>query len=205
MNMLRYVIGDEKFFKTLKDYAQQDAWKSVNTDDFRRSRKPCPGRTWAISSSSGSNPAARPSSSWNTPSSAPQKGFRVMGKICAGPGYVPHAGGPEDRDRRQSRREARGSGRHLIGVLGRYVRQAEERGHRPQQPRAALQPPGARGGGHPPRRAVRRIERIRRGDQGISEGARNQPHTVRWRTTASPRCSSCRTTTSRRPTISAKR
>jgi hypothetical protein len=36
MNMLRFVIGDEKFFKTLKEYAQQDAWKSVNTDDFKK-------------------------------------------------------------------------------------------------------------------------------------------------------------------------
>jgi aminopeptidase N len=26
--MLRYVIGDDKFFKTLKAYAQQYAWKS---------------------------------------------------------------------------------------------------------------------------------------------------------------------------------
>ena len=82
INMLRYVMGDEKFFKTLKAYAQQYAWKSANTDDFRRSPRPSAARTWATSSSSGSNPAALPNSSWNTPSSAPQKGFRVMGKIA---------------------------------------------------------------------------------------------------------------------------
>jgi aminopeptidase N len=36
VGMLRYVVGDEKFFKTLKAYSQQYAWKSVNTDDFRK-------------------------------------------------------------------------------------------------------------------------------------------------------------------------
>ncbi len=36
MNMLRYVVGDDKFFKILKDYVQQNAWKSVNTDDFKK-------------------------------------------------------------------------------------------------------------------------------------------------------------------------
>ena len=36
MNMLRYVVGDEKFFKTLKDFAQNNMWKSVNTDDFKK-------------------------------------------------------------------------------------------------------------------------------------------------------------------------
>ncbi len=34
--MLRYVVGDEAFFKTLKNFAQQNAWKSVNTDDLRQ-------------------------------------------------------------------------------------------------------------------------------------------------------------------------
>jgi tetratricopeptide (TPR) repeat protein len=34
--MLRYVTGDEAFFKTLKEFAQRNAWKSVNTDDLRQ-------------------------------------------------------------------------------------------------------------------------------------------------------------------------
>ncbi len=34
--MLRYVVGDENFFKILKAFAQQNAWKSVNTDDLRQ-------------------------------------------------------------------------------------------------------------------------------------------------------------------------
>jgi tetratricopeptide (TPR) repeat protein len=34
--MLRYVVGDEAFFKALKNFAQQNAWKSVSTDDLRQ-------------------------------------------------------------------------------------------------------------------------------------------------------------------------
>ena len=36
MNMLRFVVGDEKFFQILKTFAQQNVWKSVNTDDFKK-------------------------------------------------------------------------------------------------------------------------------------------------------------------------
>jgi len=36
LNMLRYAVGDDNFFKSLKAYAQQYAWKSVNTEDFRK-------------------------------------------------------------------------------------------------------------------------------------------------------------------------
>ena len=36
LNMLRYVMGDDKFFQTLKAYTQQYAWKSTVTDDFRK-------------------------------------------------------------------------------------------------------------------------------------------------------------------------
>ena len=71
MNMLRYVMGDEKFFKTLKEYAQQDAWKIAPPPTISgRSPRTCAGRIWATSSSSGSNPAARRNSSWNTRFSA---------------------------------------------------------------------------------------------------------------------------------------
>jgi hypothetical protein len=35
LGMLRFVIGDEKFFATLKEYVRRDAWKAVITDDFK--------------------------------------------------------------------------------------------------------------------------------------------------------------------------
>ena len=36
MNMLRYVVGDQKFFAALKAYVQDNAWKSVSTEDLRK-------------------------------------------------------------------------------------------------------------------------------------------------------------------------
>src|SRR6185436_10997526 len=36
LHMLRSVIGDEKFFETLKNFAAQNGWKSVTTDDFKK-------------------------------------------------------------------------------------------------------------------------------------------------------------------------
>ena len=74
LNMLRYVIGDENFFKTLKAFCAADTPGNRSTRTIsRRSRRRSPGRTWATSSSSGSNPAARRSSSWNTRFSAPRR------------------------------------------------------------------------------------------------------------------------------------
>ena len=35
-NMLRYTIGDDAFFKSLKNFVQQNVWKSVSTDDLRQ-------------------------------------------------------------------------------------------------------------------------------------------------------------------------
>lgn len=35
-HMLRWVIGDDAFFKTLQAMARQDAWKSISTDEFQK-------------------------------------------------------------------------------------------------------------------------------------------------------------------------
>jgi tetratricopeptide (TPR) repeat protein len=81
LNMLRYVIGDDKFFQTLKTYAQQYAWKSVNTDDFRKVAENVSGQDlgyffiqWI--ESSGAPEFKLEYTIFRTP-----KGFRVMGKI----------------------------------------------------------------------------------------------------------------------------
>ena len=65
--------------------------------------------------------------------------------------------------------------------------------HRSRQPRAALQPGNSRGRGHPPRRAVLRAERIRRSAAASTRRRWRPTATVRWRTTASPKSTSCRT------------
>ena len=49
-----------------------------------------------------------------------------------------------------------------------------------------MSPAGARGSGHPARRAVRGSQRIRRGTQGISEGARHPEEQFAWRITVWP-------------------
>lgn len=81
LNMLRYVIGDEKFFKTLKQFAQQYAWKSAITEDFRKVAEQVAGEDlkWFFIE-------------WIESSGAPEfkleytifrttKGFRVQGKV----------------------------------------------------------------------------------------------------------------------------
>ena len=80
-NMLRYVIGNDKFFETLKAYSQQDAWKSVNTDDFRKVAEAVSGKDlgyffiqWI--ESSGAPEFKLEYTIFRTP-----KGFRVQGKI----------------------------------------------------------------------------------------------------------------------------
>ncbi len=105
-----------------------------------------------------------------------RQGLPRHGQNLPGSGHVPHAGGPEDRDRRQSRREARRSGRHLdpssrVDTFGKPKTSSSTRNNRvlrySPQMRVAV---AIRRG-----EAVCGIERIRRGAQGISEGARHQP------------------------------
>ncbi len=81
LNMLRYVLGDKKFFATLKQFAQQYAWKSAMTEDFRKVAEAVSQQDlkWFFIE-------------WIESSGAPefkleytvfrtQKGFRVQGKV----------------------------------------------------------------------------------------------------------------------------
>ena len=81
LGMLRFVIGDDKFFAVLKQYAQQYAWKNANTDDFRQLVEKATGKgldyffiQWV--ESSGAPEFKLEYTVYRT-----QKGFRVMGKI----------------------------------------------------------------------------------------------------------------------------
>ena len=81
MNMLRYLVGDEKFYTALKGYVQAFAWKPVTTEDLRKVFEQVSAqdlRGFFIQ--------------WITSSGAPefrleytvfrtQKGFRVTGKV----------------------------------------------------------------------------------------------------------------------------
>ena len=82
LSMLRNMLGDEKFFETLKTFAQDHSWKSVNTDDFQK-----------VVETVSKKELAYFFTEWIESSGAPQfkleytvfreqqKGFRVMGKI----------------------------------------------------------------------------------------------------------------------------
>jgi hypothetical protein len=81
MNMLRFAMGDEKFFQLLKDFAQQNVWKSVNTDDFKAMVEKVSGQDlgWFFlqwCESSGAPEFRLEYTVYRT-----EKGFRVMGKV----------------------------------------------------------------------------------------------------------------------------
>jgi hypothetical protein len=93
MNMLRYVVGDEKFYQALKDYSQKNAWKPVNTDDFKKAVEDASGLNlgyffiqWIESSGAPEfkleytiyRTEKAPASAGASPSAG---GFRVVGKI----------------------------------------------------------------------------------------------------------------------------
>jgi hypothetical protein len=80
-HMMRYLMGDEKFFAMLKKFAQDNVWKSVNTDDLKKAVETATGQDlgyfflqWA--ESSGAPEFRLEYTVYRT-----EKGFRVMGKI----------------------------------------------------------------------------------------------------------------------------
>jgi tetratricopeptide (TPR) repeat protein len=82
LSMLRNLLGDEKFFETLKTFAQSNGWKPSNTDDFQK-----------VAEAVSKKELGYFFTEWIESSGAPQfkleytvfreqqKGFRVMGKI----------------------------------------------------------------------------------------------------------------------------
>jgi aminopeptidase N len=79
--MLRYVLGDEKFFKTLKAFATDYAWKSVLTENFRKTAEAVAGEdlSWFFIEWIESN--GTPEFKLEYTVFRTMKGFRVTGKI----------------------------------------------------------------------------------------------------------------------------
>jgi aminopeptidase N len=82
LHMLRSVMGDDKFFELLKAFPERFAWKSANTDDFRKVAEEFAGQSlqgfflqWIESSGA-------PEFKMEYTVFRTQKGFRVMGKIA---------------------------------------------------------------------------------------------------------------------------
>ena len=121
------VIGDEAFFKLLQDFPGQNGWKSGHHRGFRKAAEADLRAESAVLLHPVDRIERRAGVQDGVHRVPHAEGLPRDGQDLAGSGHLPHAGGPEDRDRRQSRREARGGGGHVVGVHGGHVRQAEDR------------------------------------------------------------------------------
>jgi tetratricopeptide (TPR) repeat protein len=81
LHMLRYVIGDEPFSKLLKQFPEQNAWKSVSTDDFRKAAEAASGKNLQSFFIEWIESSGAPEFKLEYTVFRTQKGFRVMGKI----------------------------------------------------------------------------------------------------------------------------
>ena len=82
MGMLRYVIGDDNFFKVIKAYTQQYAWKSAGTEDFRKIVDTVTGQDYGFFFIQWIEGSLAPEFKLEYTIYRTQKGFRVMGKIA---------------------------------------------------------------------------------------------------------------------------
>jgi len=82
LHMLRGVIGDENFFKTLKTFAGQNAWKSVTTDDFKKVAETVTGENLGYFFIQWIESSGAPEFKLEYTIFRTQKGFRAMGKIA---------------------------------------------------------------------------------------------------------------------------
>ncbi len=82
IHMLRYVMGDDKFFAALKNFLQQNTWKSVNTDDFRKAAEGAFGQDIGYFFIQWIESSGAPEFHLDYTVFRTQKGFRVMGKIA---------------------------------------------------------------------------------------------------------------------------
>ena len=51
LHLLRYILGDDTFFRTLSTFLHQNEFKSVDTHDFMKTVKEVAVKTWIGSSS----------------------------------------------------------------------------------------------------------------------------------------------------------
>ena len=82
MSMLRYAVGDDNFYKALKTYAQQYAWKSGGTEDFRKVVETVSGQDLGYFFIQWLETSLSPEFKLEYTIFRTQKGFRVMGKIA---------------------------------------------------------------------------------------------------------------------------
>ena len=82
IQMLRYMIGDDKFFQALKAFLKENTWKSVNTDDFRKAFETADGQDLGFFFIQWIESSGAPEFHLEYTVFRTEKGFRVMGKIA---------------------------------------------------------------------------------------------------------------------------
>ncbi|MGH9662777.1 MAG: M1 family aminopeptidase, partial [Bryobacteraceae bacterium] len=80
-HMLRFVLGDEKFFKTLKKFAEEQAYKPSSTDDFKRVAESVAGEKLDYFFIQWIESSGAPEFKLEYTVFRTQKGFRAMGKV----------------------------------------------------------------------------------------------------------------------------
>ena len=174
LGMLRFIIGDEKFFATLKEYVKENTWKAVSTETFHKVAEQVSGQDLGYFFIEWIESSGAPEFKLEYTVYRTQKGFRVMGKIAQDLDTfrmpvdlkIETEGNPEEK-----RVEVVGtSSEFTVDTFGKPKSVTID----PNGKRAALRQPGARSGGDPARRAVRRVQRVRRCTEGIPEGPRGE-------------------------------
>lgn len=81
-HMLRTVMGDEPFFKLVKEIPDRFAWRSVSTDEFRRAAEQISGSNLQYFFIQWIESSGAPEFRMEYTIFRTQKGFRVMGKVA---------------------------------------------------------------------------------------------------------------------------
>ena len=81
LNMLRFVMGDDAFFKLLREFPDHYSWRAVSTEDFRKDAEQLAGQNLAYFFIQWIESSGAPEFKQEYTVFRTQKGFRVMGKI----------------------------------------------------------------------------------------------------------------------------
>src|SRR5580704_1480594 len=82
LHMLRFVIGDQPFFDTLKEFAKRFAWKSASTEDFKKVAEDVSKQDLGYFFIQWIESSGAPEFKLDYTIFRTQKGFRVMGKVA---------------------------------------------------------------------------------------------------------------------------
>jgi len=82
LNMLRFVLGDAKFFESVKEYVKSHPWKSVTTEDFRKAAEAVSQQNLGYFFIEWIESSGAPEFKMDYTIFRTQKGFRVMGKVA---------------------------------------------------------------------------------------------------------------------------